>query len=109
MDINHKRIHEIGEKRTISQKHYFGMDSKWAVNFPQQRVSAHTITSVDKNFEALWKLNEFTTPITHLSENDEHCEKFFMETTYRDPSGRFVVSTSFKDNHSPLGDSRTIA
>ena len=52
------------------------------VNLPQQRVSTHTITSVDKNLEALWKLDEFTAPITHLSENDEHRDKFFMETTH---------------------------
>jgi len=45
----------------------------------------------------------------NLSPNEKLCETFFVDTTFRDKTGRFVVKLPFKENPETLGDSKEIA
>lgn len=44
-----------------------------------------------------------------LSSKEKECESHFLNTTYRNEEGRFVVSIPFKREISNIGDSKTIA
>lgn len=47
---------------------------------------------------------------TEMTEEEKFCEKYFLDTTKRDESGRFIVSMPFRNNREPeLGESKKTA
>ena len=79
------------------------------IHIPQQRISTYTVTSIENQIQALWKLDEFISPTISLSESETYCNQLFMETTRHDHSGRLVVTIPFKKDHLQLGDSKAVA
>ncbi|XP_077275585.1 uncharacterized protein LOC143904642 [Temnothorax americanus] len=69
---------------------------------------ATTIESIDAAVEQFWKLEEVPESIP-CSEQDRRCREIFDQTTYRDHSGRFVVSYPFISDPPTFVDSRPIA
>ncbi|XP_030763137.1 uncharacterized protein LOC115887781 [Sitophilus oryzae] len=57
-----------------------------------------------EQLEKFWKLEECQIS-TFYSQEEKECEEHFLDTVYRDKSGKFVVSLPLKDNISLLGES----
>ncbi|XP_071576422.1 uncharacterized protein [Temnothorax nylanderi] len=75
---------------------------------PSLRSFATTIESIDAAVGQFWKLEEVPESIP-CSEQDRRCKEIFDRTTYRDHSGRFVVSYPFISDLPTFVDSRSIA
>ncbi|XP_071579232.1 uncharacterized protein [Temnothorax nylanderi] len=69
---------------------------------------ATTLESIDAAVGHLWKLEEVPEHSPY-SEEDKRCREIFNQTTYRDHSGRFVVSYPFASDSPFFVDSRPIA
>lgn len=69
--------------------------------------TAETI-SLDNTLKKFWELE--TVPHTEtVSPDDAICEQYFLDTFYREGSGRFVVSLPFRDNTPSFIDTRSLA
>ncbi|XP_071653643.1 uncharacterized protein [Temnothorax longispinosus] len=69
---------------------------------------ATTIESIDAAVGQFWKLEVVPESIP-CSEQDRRCREIFDQTTYRDHSGRFVVSYPFISDPPTFVDSRPVA
>ncbi|XP_071634306.1 uncharacterized protein [Temnothorax longispinosus] len=69
---------------------------------------ATTLESIDAAVEQFWRLEDVPEHPPR-SEEDQRCIEFFERTTYRDHSGRFVVSYPFASGLPTFVDSRPIA
>lgn len=65
--------------------------------------------SIDETIKMFWELEEYKSNNTLLSKEEQCCENYFVNTTGRDASGRFVVRLPFRENKDQLGRSRDIA
>ncbi|XP_011694053.1 PREDICTED: uncharacterized protein LOC105453629 [Wasmannia auropunctata] len=63
---------------------------------------------IDKSLTKFWEIEEIEGERA-WSEEEKDCEKHFLENTYRNTDGRFVVSIPFKEDVSKLGESKSIA
>ncbi|XP_024877038.1 uncharacterized protein LOC112457935 [Temnothorax curvispinosus] len=64
--------------------------------------------TLHNQIKKFWKIEEVEHKAV-MSSDDEICERHFMETHWRDDTGRFTVSLPFKGNPSELGESRSYA
>lgn len=64
---------------------------------------------LQNQLEKFWHLEEKSTVKPVLSEEELYCEEHFRSTFKRDLSGRFVVTISFNDSLSQLGNSKQFA
>ncbi|XP_065370916.1 uncharacterized protein LOC135963067 [Calliphora vicina] len=67
--------------------------------------------ALNNQLQKFWELEEVPKK-PRLSEEDLHCENVYQSTTYRDDSGRFVVSLPFRREYPEdinIGSSRHIA
>ncbi|XP_075163362.1 uncharacterized protein LOC142235997 [Haematobia irritans] len=94
----------------LAQKTVFG----WIVGGPVEKsteskneISLFNAVALDKILTQFWEVEETPKPILR-SEEDKTCETIFQTTTYRNSSGRFVVTLPFK-NGVEIGHSRSIA
>lgn len=62
------------------------------------------IDSLNSQLTKFWEIEEIPS-VKHLSSVEKACEKHFIETSFRDPSGRYVVRLPFNDKKYELGDS----
>ncbi|XP_071576444.1 uncharacterized protein [Temnothorax nylanderi] len=69
---------------------------------------ATTLESIETAVGKFWQLEEVPEH-TSGSEEDRRCREIFAKTTYRDHSGRFVVSYPFASDPPTFVDSRSIA
>lgn len=73
-------------------------------------VGMHTETSLDKQISQFWKIEEKGLQKKAMTTLEKECEKFFKETTTKDPeSGKFVVRLQFIKEPQVLGLSREMA
>ncbi|XP_071577737.1 uncharacterized protein [Temnothorax nylanderi] len=72
------------------------------------RSFATTLESIERSVSNLWQLDEVPEHAP-CSEEDRCCKEIFAKTTYRDHSGRFVVSYPFASDPPTFVDSRSIA
>ncbi|XP_071571819.1 uncharacterized protein [Temnothorax nylanderi] len=72
------------------------------------RSFATTLESIERSVSNLWQLEEVPEHAP-CSEEDRRCKEIFAKTTYRDHSGRFVVSYPFASDPPTFVDSRSIA
>lgn len=63
---------------------------------------------LDRQLERLWKQDEIE-KITNWTEEQQLVEQHFMETHYRDNTGRFVVKIPLKKEYVDIGSSRAVA
>ncbi|XP_075150802.1 uncharacterized protein LOC142224909 [Haematobia irritans] len=94
----------------LAQKTVFG----WIVGGPVEKsteskneISLFNAVALDKILTQFWEVEETPKPILR-SEEDKTCETIFQTTTYRNSSGRFVVTLPFKKGEE-IGHSRSIA
>lgn len=64
-----------------------------------------TTVSLNEQLEKFWKVDEYNNNNSNYTSDDLKCEEHFSNTTFRDNTGRFVVSIPFKDNFK-LGNSK---
>ncbi|XP_071580955.1 uncharacterized protein [Temnothorax nylanderi] len=69
---------------------------------------ATTLESIETAVGKFWQLEEVPEH-TSCSEEDRRCKEIFAKTTYRDHSGRFVVSYPFASDPPTFVDSRSVA
>lgn len=76
---------------------------------PTRTACNIAVDSLNSQVAKFWEIEEVPT-VKHLSVKVEKaCEKHFIETSFRDPSGRYVVRLPFNDKKCELGDSYQIA
>lgn len=68
-------------------------------------ISLLTMSPLEEILKQFWELEEFP-PVTHKSVDEVHCEKLFVETHKREPTGRYTVSLPFHSLAPELGASR---
>ena len=61
------------------------------------------------SIERFWKVEDLSLQINHLSEEDKFCERFYKETTTRQPDGRFVVKMPRSQKYLPVFNSKQLA
>ncbi|XP_071648494.1 uncharacterized protein [Temnothorax longispinosus] len=90
----------------------FGWVLMGAVSPSLQVQSLHsfatTVESIDAAVGQFWKLEEVPEQVP-CSAEDQRCKDIFDKTTYRDHSGRFVVSYPFASDPPTFVDIRSIA
>ncbi|XP_024879536.1 uncharacterized protein LOC112459589 [Temnothorax curvispinosus] len=69
---------------------------------------ATTLESIETSVGRFWQLEEVPEDAS-CSDEDRRCKEIFAQTTYRDSSGRFVVSYSFVSDPPIFVGSRSIA
>ncbi|XP_071647570.1 uncharacterized protein [Temnothorax longispinosus] len=69
---------------------------------------ATTLESIETSVGRFWQLEEVPEDAS-CSDEDRRCKEIFAQTTYRDPSGRFVVSYPFVSDPPTFVGSRSIA
>ncbi|XP_073835839.1 uncharacterized protein [Musca autumnalis] len=94
----------------LAQKTKFG----WIVGGPipgntnqHKQISLHNTTSIEKILTRFWEVEETPKKVLR-SDEDQYCERNYMETTRRNEEGRYVVTLPFKQCEE-LGNSRNIA
>lgn len=70
---------------------------------------ACTSQTLDSQLENFWKVDDFQSPQSTLTNEESLVEKCFINTTTRDKNGRFVVKIPLKENFTSLGNSRELA
>ena len=100
-------------KLTSNESDLFLQKTKlgWTVigghNFNERSASCNLVSLRDQ-IERFWKLEELS--IESLDTTDAaKCEKYFIETTTRMPTGQYVVRLPFKHDKIELGESRSRA
>lgn len=68
-------------------------DSSWS---PKISLTVTSTPSLDTMLHQFWTIEEPPAPKSPTTEN-ELCEKWFINTTFRDPSGKFRVALPFRD------------
>lgn len=68
----------------------------------------HVQCNINESLQKFWELEEASTPITTLTEEEGRCENHFLETHTRDETGRYVVQLPLR-NETQLGLSRETA
>ncbi|KAJ8975408.1 hypothetical protein NQ317_018679 [Molorchus minor] len=82
---------------------------------PKGKASQKIVCNLSVNSEIqdqltrFWQLEETGSEECVISSDDIECERLFVNTTYRNCDGRFVVSIPFKDSPTKLGDSKQMA
>lgn len=118
--VEHAKIIKSGlqkgnEDEPIAQNSEFGWLVFGGSNKPRnKRIKTVTLLSnieMDQKLCELFNTDDIEDEIEEKwSEEELYCEKYFVETTTRDSSGRFIVRMPFKKGVEPvLGDSRKIA
>ncbi|XP_070527727.1 uncharacterized protein [Cardiocondyla obscurior] len=111
---------ELGNNLPVMQNSKLG----WIVSGPvllrdvkqttKPRAVHHTCFAtrrehIDETVRKFWELEEYAENKTILSQEEELCKRYFVDTTVRESSGRFTVRLPFRDNKAQLGRSRKIA
>lgn len=91
----------------------------WLITGPVfNNTYSHTTNNVQCNFtqdigrqlRLFWELEEVAlSPRAMLSEDEQKCEKLFINTNKRDREGRFSVRIPLRESADVLGDSYTLA
>lgn len=69
-------------------------------------MDSNKYSDIQTQLERFWTIEEVSGANNcKYSLEEQSCEEFFTATTYRDESGRFIVSLPFKENITQLGDS----
>lgn len=71
--------------------------------------STTRLASVEDILRKFWELEEYVDNNIKLSVEEQVCENYFVNTTSRDASGRFVVRLPFHEGRAQLGRSKEIA
>ncbi|XP_012145356.2 uncharacterized protein LOC105663061 [Megachile rotundata] len=66
------------------------------------------IATPNFDLQKFWEIEEGP-QVRHLSNEENACEKHFLETTTRDNTGRYIVALPFNDRKLQLGESRARA
>ena len=64
-----------------------------------------TYEALNKQMHRFWQLEEVNTSTRKFTREEQRCEEAFLENTYRDSDGRFVVRLPMLLPPSTLGDS----
>lgn len=72
------------------------------------RVQCNYSQSLDAQLRQFWELEELT-PQNKLTNDESFCENLFLQTTYRDKTGRFFVRIPLAESSDTLGDTYTLA
>lgn len=67
-----------------------------------------SLDTLSETIAKFWEMEEVSEPTTPDSEQDE-CEKMFVSTHHRTPTGRYVVRLPFREESSMLQDNRALA
>lgn len=95
----------------ILQKTKFG----WIVSGPIRTSQTQTTfcnlnqINLEEQLQKFWQIEQEYSNKKPLSDEENACEQHFIRNTYRDSSGRFVVSLPLKQDRNVLGDSKTCA
>lgn len=65
-------------------------------------------SAVQEQLERFWSIEEFS-PQVRMTQQEQECEKHFVENFSRDESGRFIVKLPVRDNYQKLGESKETA
>lgn len=68
-----------------------------------------TSKDLDETISRFWDAEEISEHNTELTEDELRCEAHFLQHTFRDQTGRFVVKLPLKDHPSVLTDSKGLA
>ena len=69
-------------------------------------LQCSTDADISEILQRFWAIEEVSTPITPLNDDEKACEEHFAQTHSRDDSGRYVVRLPFSRSKSSLGLSR---
>ncbi|XP_070516627.1 uncharacterized protein [Cardiocondyla obscurior] len=72
------------------------------------KTSSCYLTNIDDQITRFWEVEEINLNKPKSKEEND-CEAFFVETTFRNSDGRYVVRLPFRDTDKRLGDSRPMA
>ncbi|XP_037826209.1 uncharacterized protein LOC119614167, partial [Lucilia sericata] len=98
----------------LAQQTVFGwiITGKVATQHSSRSVSSfYNEVALNNQLQKFWELEEVPKE-TKLSDEDLHCENIYKSTTYRNDTGRFVVSLPFRHEYPEninIGSSRNIA
>ncbi|KAJ8969905.1 hypothetical protein NQ317_009130 [Molorchus minor] len=67
-------------------------------------VSGGNVLETQNQLAKFWELEELPAEMTAMSADDIFCENLFVNTTFRDNSGRFVVTIPLKESPTKLDD-----
>ena len=73
--------------------------------FINSTVRVCATASLDHTIQALLKRDDFQTPGTYLSTDDNYCNNHLLETVGRDETGKFILKIPLKENLDRLGNS----
>lgn len=101
----------LGKGLPVLQNSYFG----WILSGPfQTRFTSSSTCYFSKTFDVqqqlqkFWELEECPN-VKCLSDEEQQCEDYFIDTIQKDETGRFIVSIPLKDSPGRLGESRSTA
>ena len=87
------------------------VSKKQESNPAHSTASAFSVTtdvSLHEQLQSFWNIEN--PPAQYPSSpQDEYCERFFLSTVRRSPSGKFIVRLPLKEDSPILGDSRSVA
>ncbi|XP_046810025.1 uncharacterized protein LOC124420608 [Lucilia cuprina] len=102
------------DRSLVAQRTVFGWIITGKSSTPNKSPVASSFyneLNLSHQLSKFWELEEIP-EASRMSKDDEYCEEYYLATTYREPSGRFVVSLPFRRNfriETSLGTSRNIA
>ncbi|XP_050303758.1 uncharacterized protein LOC126741403 [Anthonomus grandis grandis] len=103
-----------GPDKPVCIKTYFGwtITGKTSYEKPNKTINTFFTTcstnNLNQTLQNFWQIEEV--PEIHAqSKDDEYCENYFLNTTYRTESGRYVVSLPFKITAPDFGDTYSVA
>lgn len=77
--------------------------------FNNDTISHESLEELNTNIRRFWQIQEPPNEKIHLAPEELFCEKYFLETTLQDDSGRFIVQYPLKESPNVLGESQSIA
>lgn len=95
----------------VAQETYLGWILSGKTLIQQQKTNSKSILTfhqrinLDTQVKKFWEMEEVPSDRIFTQEEEE-CERHFVETHRRDESGRFVVGLPFKSNRKPIGKSK---
>lgn len=100
---------KLGINKPILQKSKFG----WLISGAIQNKNSQDETicnlsinqSIQGQLERFWAIEECSSELAKFTQEELECEKIFTETTFRNDTGRYVVTLPMRDSADKLGNS----
>ena len=104
---------ELCNGEIILQKTRLGWIVTGEARLPETKVrripsACHLITSLDKNLNRFWEIEEMP-PKVHLSKEESLSEEHFLKNTSRNQEGRYSVRLPFNEKRFRIGETYSIA